>query len=191
MATIEPGTTVAGCRIDSVAGRGGMGVVYRATQVRLNRTIAFKAIAPELARDPAFRERFVRESELAASVEHPNVMPVYEAGELDDGTLYLVTRWVEGTDLASLLAGGRLTPERAVALLEPVARALDAAHRRGLGHRDVKPANILIADARDGRDEHVYLTDFGIARATGAQNLTRTGVFVGTLAYTAPERLQD
>ncbi len=187
MVELEPGTEVAGCRIVAVAGRGGMGIVYRATQLRLKRDVALKAIAPELTADPVFHERFRREAQLAASVEHPNVLPVYEAGELDDGSLFLVTRWVNGADLATLLGEhGRLAPARAATLVAPVALALDAAHRRGLVHRDVKPANILVAAA----DEHVYLTDFGISRALGAQNITRTGMFVGTVAYAAPERLQ-
>jgi serine/threonine protein kinase len=175
-----------------VAGRGGMGVVYRATQLRLDRTVAFKSIAPELARDPEFRARFQREARLAASIEHPNVIPIYEADELDTGELYLVMRWVEGTDLRELLAREhRLPPARAVELLAPVALALQAAHARGLVHRDVKPANVLIAAGEDGRGEHVYLTDFGIARGTqDDQGLTKTGMFVGTLAYAAPERIR-
>ena len=189
MSDLFVGSTLAGCRLDAVAGRGGMGVVYRATQLALDRTVAVKAIAPQLAEDEAFRERFQRESQLAASLEHPNVIPVYEAGELD-GTLYLIMRWVDGTDLRALLSSeGRLDPVRALRLLRPVASALAAAHRRGLIHRDVKPANVLIATT-DGDEEHVYLTDFGIAKRTGGQSLTRTGVLVGTLDYTAPERIE-
>ena len=190
MPGVTLGDTVADCRIDAVAGRGGMGVVYRATQLRLDRSVALKAILPEMAADAAYRARFQRESRLAASIEHPNVLPVYEAGELQDGSLYLVMRWVAGIDLGTLLRRqGRLDAARAVALLTPVARALDAAHARGLVHRDVKPANVLIAHPGDAR-EHVYLTDFGIARGTEVDHaLTRTGVFVGTLAYAAPERI--
>jgi serine/threonine protein kinase len=166
-----------------------MGVVYRATQLALDRPVALKAMAPQLAADPEFRERFESESHLAASIDHPNVIPVYEAGELD-GTLYLIMRWVEGTDLRALLsAAGRLEAARAVRLLRPVASALAAAHRRGLVHRDVKPANVLITRG-DDEDEHVYLTDFGIARRTDAEGLTRTGVLVGTIDYTAPERIE-
>ncbi len=186
---LGPGSTFAGCRLVSVAGRGGMGVVYKSTQLALQRTVALKAIAPELAADTSFRERFQRESRIAASIEHPNVIPVYEAGELDE-TLYLIMRWVDGTDLRALLASeGHLAPDRAVRLLRPVASALAAAHRRGLVHRDIKPANVLIARG-DGEEEHVYLTDFGIARSTKGDSMTRTGVFVGTVDYTAPERIE-
>jgi len=146
------GSTIAGCRLDAVAGRGGMGVVYRATQLALDRPVAVKAMAPALAEDVDYRERFQRESRLAASIEHPNVIPVYEAGELD-GTLYLIMRWVDGTDLRALLAAdGRLSPARAAQLLGPVASALHAAHRRGLVHRDVKPANVLIARGETSED---------------------------------------
>ena len=185
------GITLAGCRLESVAGRGGMGVVYKATQLALQRSVALKAMAPALAEDDAYRERFQRESQLAASIDHPNVIPVYEAGE-SEGTLYLIMRWVDGTDLRQLVNdSGRLEPERAVKLLRPVASALAAAHRRGLVHRDVKPANVLIARGDGEDDEHVYLTDFGIARRTDSEApMTRTGVLVGTIDYLAPERIE-
>jgi len=192
MPDLSVGDTIAGCRLESVAGQGGMGVVYRATQLALGRPVAVKAISPRLALDSDFRERFERESQLTASIDHPNVIPVYEAGELG-GTLYLIMRWVDGTDLRALLDRvGRLDPQRAVRLLRPVASALAAAHRRGLVHRDIKPANVLIASGEGDDDEHVYLTDFGIARRTegDGQALTRTGVLVGTVAYTAPERIE-
>jgi YVTN family beta-propeller protein len=181
---------VAGCRVEAVVGRGGMGVVYRATQLSLERPVALKAIAPELAGDATFRERFKRESRIAASIEHPNVIPVYEAGE-GDGLLYLIMRYVEGTDLRALIdAEGGLPPERATRIVAQVAAALAAAHRRDLIHRDVKPANVLI-DAGGGED-HAYLTDFGIARhAAATSGLTRTGSVIGTLDYLAPERIQD
>jgi serine/threonine protein kinase len=187
--SLVPGSTFAGCRLEAVGGRGGMGVVFRATQIALQRPVALKAIVPDLAADLAFRERFQRESQLAASIDHPNVIPVYEAGELD-GTLYLIMRWVEGTDLRTLLATGRLSPGRAIKLLRPVASALAAAHAHGLVHRDVKPGNVLIARGPEEDDDHVYLTDFGIARRTDSESITRTAVFVGTVDYTAPERLQ-
>ena len=187
---VGPGSTFAGCRLEAVAGRGGMGIVYRAIQLGLQRPVALKIIAPDLAADLSFRERFQRESHLAASIDHPNVIPVYEAGELD-GTLYLIMRWVEGTDLRTLLAQtGPLPPSRAVAVMRPVASALAAAHHRGLVHRDIKPANILIARGPDDESDHVYLTDFGIARRADSESITRTAMFVGTVDYTAPERLQ-
>ncbi|MGH2742754.1 MAG: protein kinase domain-containing protein [Thermoleophilaceae bacterium] len=190
MAELPPGAVVAGCRVEAVVGRGGMGVVYRATQLSLERPVALKAIAPELAGDPTFRERFKRESRIAASIEHPNVIPVYEAGE-GEGVLYLIMRYVEGTDLRALIdAEGGLAPERATRIVAQVAAALAAAHRRDLIHRDVKPANVLI-DAGGERD-HAYLTDFGIARhAAATSGLTRTGSVIGTLDYLAPERIQD
>jgi serine/threonine protein kinase len=191
MSDLSVGSTIAGCRLDAVAGRGGMGVVYQATQLALGRPVALKAMAPQLAADESYRERFTRESHLAASIDHPNVIPVYEAGE-SDGTLYLIMRWVEGTDLRALLTeSGRLEPPKAVRLLRPVASALAAAHRRGLVHRDIKPANVLIAQSEDEEDEHVYLTDFGIAKRTDTQGgMTRTGVLVGTIDYTSPERIE-
>ncbi|HEX6653238.1 MAG TPA: protein kinase [Thermoleophilaceae bacterium] len=190
MAELAPGSVVAGYRIEAIVGRGGMGVVYRATQLSLERPVALKAIAPELAGDLMFRERFKRESRLAASIEHPNVIPVYEAGE-GDGVLYLAMRYIEGTDLRALIdANGALEPPRAAGLVAQVAAALAAAHRRGLMHRDVKPANVLI-DAEAER-EHAYLTDFGIARHVAATSgLTQTGSVLGTLDYLAPERMAD
>lgn len=192
MSGLDLGSTFAGCLLEELAGRGGMGVVYRARQLALERPVAVKVISPELAGDPEYRERFVRESRLAASIEHAHVLPVYETGEWD-GSLYLISRWVQGRDLGVLLASeGRVAPERAVALLAPVARALGAAHRRGLVHGDVKPANVLIASAgNEAGGEHVYLSDFGVARrAVGEEPLTRTGVLVGSLGYMAPERIE-
>ena len=190
MAT-EPGIglVVGGYRIDAVAGRGGMGVVYRATQLALDRTVALKLLAPSLADDEAFRDRFQRESKLLASIDHPNVVTVHEAGE-HDGRLFIAMRYVVGTDLGAVLEHeGALDPERATELIRQVAAALDAAHARGLIHRDVKPANVLI-EVRDGR-EHAFLSDFGLTRVVGstAGGLTATGQFVGTLDYIAPEQV--
>ena len=190
MSALSAGSTIAGCRLEAVAGRGGMGVVWRATQLALGRPVAVKVIAPHYAEDPGFRERFQHEAHLAASIDHPNVIPVYEAGE-GDGLLFLIMRWVQGTELRALLRReGRLEPAHAVRLLRPVSSALHAAHRRGLVHRDVKPANVLVA-VGDGEEEHVYLTDFGIARRLDTDAaMTRTGALVGTLDYVAPERIE-
>jgi DNA-binding beta-propeller fold protein YncE len=188
MAELSTGSVFAGYTIEEVAGQGGMGRVYRATQVALNRPVALKLIVPELADDPDFRARFKRESLLAASIDHPNVIPVYEAGEAE-GRLFISMRWVDGTDLRSLIVDeGRLEPARAVAIVRQIAEALDAAHRRGLVHRDVKPANVLIT--RHG-EEHAYLTDFGLTkRAASDSGLTATGHFVGTPDYTPPEQIK-
>jgi streptogramin lyase len=176
-----------------------MGVVYRARDLNLDRPRALKVVAPKLSADPAFASRFRRESRLAASVEHPNVVPVHSAGE-DDGLLYLVMRLVEGTDLHRMLADGPLPPERAIAILRDVAAGLDAAHRAGLVHRDVKPANVLIEHGPEG--ERVFLTDFGISKPTSAQTagggerrpataLTMEGEVLGTADYVAPEQVED
>jgi ketosteroid isomerase-like protein len=177
------GAHIAGCRIESVAGRGGMGIVYRATQLSLGRPVALKLIAPEHAADSGFRERFQRESRMAAAIEHPNVIPVYEAGE-EDGRLYLVMRWVAGTDLHKVLRNdGRLEPRRAADIVNQVASGLDAAHAAGLVHRDVKPANVLLSG------DHAYLADFGLTRLAGADTqLTTDGHFLGTVDYMAPEQ---
>ena len=185
---METGTELGGYRIDGVAGQGGMGVVYRATQLGLDRPVALKVIAVELANNLDFRNRFKSEAQLAASIDHPNVVPVFEAGEAD-GVLYLAMRYVEGTDLRSLVdREGGLAPERAVRIIWQVAAALDAAHRRGLVHRDVKPPNVLIADEGD---EHAYLTDFGLTKhAAAAGGITRTGQFVGTPDFVAPEQIR-
>ena len=183
-ATVGPGSTLAGYRVEALIGRGGMGVVYRATDLSLERPVALKLIAPELAQDERFRSRFLKEPRMAAALDHPNVLPIYEAGE-SDGQLYLAMRYVEGHDLKTLLERERtLTPEQTVAILSQVAGALDAAHRRGLVHRDVKPANILIDE-----DGHAYLTDFGITKQAGAPS-TQTGEMVGTLDYLAPEQIR-
>ena len=179
----------AGYLVEDVAGRGGMGVVYRARDEQLGRSVALKVIDPAVARDPSFRERFKRESRMAAQIEHPNVVPVYGAGE-EAQQLYIAMRYVDGIDLATLLAErGRLEPHDAARLVAQVARALDAAHARGLVHRDVKPGNVLLSGPRG--DERAYLTDFGLSVVGGAQGaMTRTGQWVGTLAYVAPEQIR-
>jgi serine/threonine protein kinase len=176
-----PGSTFAGYRIESLIGRGGMGIVYRATDLSLERPVALKLIAPELAQDERFRARFLREPRLAASLDHPHVIPIHEAGE-HDGQLYLAMRFVEGTDLKTILERERkLAPERALAVLAQIGDALDIAHRRGLVHRDVKPANVLLDE-----DGNAYLTDFGVSTQVGGTS-TDTGRMVGTLDYLAPE----
>jgi len=184
--TLAPGASFAGCVIEAIAGRGGMGVVYRARERRPARTVALKVIAAELASDADFLARFERESEIAATIEHPNVLPVHRIGE-EGGLLYIVMRYVEGTDLAKEIAGrGRLDPRRAIDVIGQVCAALSAAHARGLVHRDVKPANVLITV-----DGHVYLTDFGIAKRHDATGLTtQAGYFIGTLDYAAPEQIE-
>ena len=190
VADLQIGSEFAGHRIDAVAGRGGMGVVYRATDLLLERTVALKLIAGDLAHDQGFRERFKGESKLAASIRHPNVITIYRTGE-EAGLLYITMEFIEGTDFREMLAQhGRLEPRLAASYLAHVAAALDAAHARGLVHRDVKPANVLIA--HDGAaDTHVYLTDFGLAKqASSASGMTETGMIVGTLDYIAPEQLQ-
>ncbi|RKQ86560.1 serine/threonine-protein kinase [Solirubrobacter pauli] len=185
MDTIAPGTALAGYRIESLAGRGGMGVVYRATQVALGRPVALKLLTAELADDEGFRARFRREWETAAAIDHPNVIPLYEAGASEDGQLFIAMRFVEGVDLAYLSADGPMGAERAVRLVAQIAAALDAAHARGLVHRDVKPANVLV-----GPGDHVYLTDFGLSREATQTRLTRTGLFVGSTDYAAPEQVR-
>jgi YVTN family beta-propeller protein len=183
------GTELAGYQIERVLGRGGMSVVYLAHDPRLKRNVALKLLAPELAEDEGFRVRFLRESQLAASLDHPNVVPVYEAGEAD-GLLYIAMRYVPGIDLRALLrAEGALAPERALALVGQIASALDAAHERGLVHRDVKPSNVLIT-GRPGK-EHCYLADFGLSTSTSDRSVADPGKIVGTIDYVAPEQIRD
>jgi serine/threonine protein kinase len=179
------GTQVAGFRIESVLGRGGMSVVYVAEQVRLGRRVALKVLTTELAWDEQFRERFVRESQIAAAIDHPNIIPIYDAGE-DDGLLYIAMRFVEGPDLKEVLKRGNLGVGRTIFLIEQIASALDAAHAHSLVHRDVKPGNIILEETTD----HAYLTDFGVAKQTTARGLTSTGHFLGTVEYAAPEQIE-
>ena len=185
------GSELAGHRVEGVIGRGGMSVVYLAEHIGLRRKVALKVLGPELADDEAFRERFIRESQITARLDHPNIVTVYDAGEAD-GVLYISMRYVEGTDLERLLrAETRLEPARAVSLISQAAAALDAAHAAGLVHRDVKPGNILLAsDARSSRDR-AFLSDFGVTKRleTGA-GITRTGQFVGTVDYVSPEQIR-
>ena len=184
---LEAGAVFAGHRIDGIVGRGGMGVVYRATDLTLDRQVALKLIAPGVAGDDEFRARFERECRVAASLDHPHVVPIFHAGREGD-RLYVTMRYVEGTDLRALLAEqGRLEPQRAVALIAQVAGALDEAHRHGLVHRDVKPGNILIG-SHEGA-ERAFLTDFGVTKQrTAAEDLTRTGMAVGTADFMSPEQ---
>jgi hypothetical protein len=180
----KTGTVVAGYRIERELGFGGMGTVYEATQLSLERTVALKVLAGNLGRDDEFRARFRREAMLQAALEHPNIVPVYEAGECDEG-LYIVMKLVRGSDLKQLAAEGSLKPERALAILDQAASALDTAHAAGLVHRDVKPQNVLVDE-----DDHAYLADFGLTKGAGERSLTLTGYYVGSLDYTAPEQVR-
>jgi Protein kinase domain len=181
---LATGTIVAGYRVDSVLGEGGMAVVYRATQLSLNRVVALKLLAPELGEDEGFRERFRREGQLQASLDHLHIVPVYEAGPSEHG-LFLAMRLIVGSTLKELIQHGELEPRRSLRLLAQAAQALDAAHEAGLIHRDVKPQNILI-----GAGDHVYLADFGLIKAPDEDRLTGTGQFMGTIDYVAPEQIQ-
>jgi serine/threonine protein kinase len=178
------GTELGGYRIVEQLGRGGTSVVYRAEHVRLGRTAALKLLSPGLG-DADFSDRFLRESRLAASLDHPSIVPVYDAGE-DDGLLWIAMACVEGTDLKTLIKDeGALPLRRALFILGQIASALDAAHARGLVHRDVKPANILV-----GPEDRAYLSDFGAVKELASAGLTRTGAFVGTIEYCAPEQIE-
>jgi serine/threonine-protein kinase len=184
------GAVVAGYRLEDRIGEGGMAVVYRAHDVRLNRRVAVKLLAPALAGDPGFRQRFTGEALAAAAVDDPHIIPVFEAGEAA-GVLFIAMRYVDGGDVLSLVRReGPLALARAAAIISPVASALDAAHAAGLVHRDVKPANMLL-DVRPGRPDHVYLSDFGLSKASlAASGLTGTGHFIGTLDYISPEQIE-
>jgi hypothetical protein len=191
-AGLEVGGLLAGYRIESVLGRGGMSVVYLAEHLKLGRKVALKVLASEVAADASFRERFVRESRVAAGLDHPNIVPIYEADEADEH-LFIAMRYVRGTDLEGLIHDqGPLPVERAIPIVRQVASALDAAHAQGLAHRDVKPANILIATgAGPGATDHAYLSDFGITKRLSYQaGKTRTGELLGTVDYIAPEQIQ-
>ncbi|MFD5231516.1 serine/threonine-protein kinase [Streptomyces qaidamensis] len=185
------GQQIAGYRIEQEIGRGGMAVVYRARDLRLERTVALKLLAPELARNDTFRRRFTHESRAAAAIDHPHIVPVFEAGETD-GVLYIAMRYVAGSDLRHVLdREGPMPPVTAVRVAAQVASALDAAHDHGLVHRDVKPGNILVSRGTDSdHPEHVYLTDFGLTKKSlSLTGFTTVGQFVGTLDYVSPEQI--
>lgn len=188
----QVGSEFAGYRLEALIGHGGMSIVYRAQHLRLERTVALKLLTRELSQDESFRERFTRESRLAAALDHPNVIPIYEAGDVD-GVFYIAMRYVGGSTLKQVLdAEGPLTPERTASIVSQVASALHAAHEdKGLVHRDVKPANILVVPGHGAEGgDHVYLSDFGIAKQRQAGGLTKTGMFVGTADYASPEQIE-
>lgn len=185
------GQRIAEYRVESEIGRGGMAVVYKARDLRLERTVALKLLAPELARNDTFRKRFAHESRAAAAIDHPHIVPVFEAGEYQ-GVLYIAMTYVPGQDLRALLdREGPLPVAKAVRIAAQVASALDAAHDHDLVHRDVKPGNILVARGTDAdHPEHVYLTDFGLTKKSlSLTGFTSVGQFVGTLDYVAPEQI--
>jgi serine/threonine protein kinase len=186
MSSLAPGSVLGDFRIEGLVGRGGMGMVYHAVQISLGRPVALKLIAPHLADEEGFRQRFLQESRLSASIDHPHTVPVYGAGE-EEGVPYIAMRFVEGVNLrVAIAAAERFKPARAARLVWQVASALDSAHERGLVHRDVKPANVLVTP-----EDHVYLTDFGLTKRIGADTeATRTGMVLGTLDYIAPEQIR-
>jgi serine/threonine-protein kinase len=186
---LQPGDQLAGYRIERHVAHGGMGEVYEATQLSLDRRVALKLIARRLGTDERFRKRFRREARTAASIDHSNILPVYETGETPDGRLFLAMRFVDGPDLSSMLREqGPLDPGLTVAILRQVADALDAAHQRGLVHRDVKPANVMLEAIESGW--HAYLTDFGLAKPNDdTSEHTASGEVLGTVDYMAPEQI--
>jgi serine/threonine protein kinase len=182
---LEPGTILAGYRVDGVLGEGGMAIVYRATQLSLNREVALKLLSTQFGEDESFRERFKREGQMQAALDHRHIVAVYEAGESEQG-LFLAMRLIPGPTLKELILGDQLDPRRTLRLLAQVAQALDTAHEAGLIHRDIKPQNILI-----DRDDHVYLADFGLTKSLDEESsLTAPGQFLGTIDYSAPEQIQ-
>jgi Protein kinase domain len=181
---LPAGTVLAGYRVERVLGRGGMGVVYEATQLSLDRTVALKIVTPGLSSDAAFRARFRREGLMQARLEHPNIVTVHEAGESEE-VLFLAMRLVRGCSLKDLILEGTLDPPRSLRILHPIAQALDSAHAAGLIHRDIKPQNILV-----GAGDHPYLADFGVTKGAEETALTRTGQFLGSLGYISPEQIR-
>jgi serine/threonine protein kinase len=183
---LAPGTTFAGYEIESVVGSGGIGVLYRARQLRLNRPVALKLVEPEIAADPLVREQLRREARTVAALEHPNVVPLYEAGEAQ-GAVYIVTRWIDGTELGSLIRrDGPLRPRRAARIAAQIASALEVAHEKGLIHRDVKPSNVIVT-----AEDHAYITDFGLTKRAGSMSgFTAAGQMLGTVDYAAPEQIE-
>ncbi|HEX8074890.1 MAG TPA: serine/threonine-protein kinase [Thermoleophilaceae bacterium] len=185
---LELGSEFAGHRLEAIAGRGGMSTVYRAARVEDGGLVALKVVGREFAGSRELRDRFARECDVAASLDHPNVMPLYDWGERD-GLLWVTMRYVGGQDLRALSAGSPVEPRRAAAIVASVAGALDAAHARGLVHRDVKPGNVLV-ESRAGADG-VWLADFGLAKRVSADpDLTPDGNWLGTAAYAAPEQIR-
>jgi serine/threonine protein kinase len=185
---LHAGSVLGDYRLEALLACGGMGVVYTARQVSVDRRVALKVIAPALAEDESLRRRFERESRVAIEIEHPNIVPVYATGAAE-GLLFIAMRYIDGRDLRRVVdAESPMSPKRVLALLEQIASGLDAAHRKGLVHRDVKPANVMVE--RLGADrEHCYVLDFGLAKQSGSGGLTRTGGWVGTLDYVAPEQV--
>jgi serine/threonine protein kinase len=183
---LSPGARFGGYEVESVVGLGGIGILYRARQVRLDRPVALKLVEPDMARDPVVRERLRREAWAVASLDHPNVVPLYEAGE-DNGTVFIVTRWVDGTELGTLIEEeGRLDYRRAARTAAQIADALEIAHEKGFVHRDVKPSNVILTP-----EGHVYLTDFGLAKRTEtAAGLTGADQLLGTVDYVSPEQIE-
>jgi serine/threonine protein kinase len=181
----EIGEELAGYKIEALAGRGGMGVVYRAEHLHLSRVVALKVLTADLAGNRSFRQRFVREAQTAARLDHPNIVPVFDAGEAE-GLLYIAMKYIDGVDIGHVLdAEDRLSPQRTVDLLADIADALDVAHGAGLVHRDVKPGNVLVDSRRS------YLTDFGLTKRIASRTaLTAAGRTVGTAAYLAPEQIR-
>ena len=183
---LDVGSVVGGYRIEAVLGRGGMGTVFRAAHPTLPRSDALKVLSSDLTADSHFRERFLREADLAATLDHPHIVSVYNRGETPDGHLWIAMQYVAGSDAYHELKAGRMTPARALRITAAVADALDYAHQHGLLHRDVKPANFLLA----ANDQRIFLADFGIAkRNDDAAGLTQTGMVLASIAYAAPETL--